>query len=433
MPYNSISRCQLIHLQFEPAATMSEPTPASQDLSQWVRACLTHLYDTAFLQIHPLGAMLDGEHGFDNVTRAQRLRRTLLDCTEMLRPRAGQTTSSAARAYAILTYRYVDGLSIEDVMDKLSLSRRQVYREHEKAIEAITSVLAEAVTKNEGKTVSTPTNARDIAEVEIDRLRQFTNTNALALPDLLENVLQLLRPLAQEAQCHITVSSQTELPPVNTDRVQVRQALINVLTQAIGLAQPRIDIELVHDGENALVIIMVQSANRISCNDAPDEQRCVELAIARSLIEAQGGRMQTTSNSGWQVVLHLPIARKMMSILVIDDNADLVELFRRYLGGHRVHLVGVSESARALQLSIELQPQLITLDVMMPNFDGWDILQQLKHNPATRNIPVVVCSVVNEARLALSMGASGYLTKPVNQMDFLAMTRRFLGADMVVM
>jgi CheY-like chemotaxis protein len=105
----------------------------------------------------------------------------------------------------------------------------------------------------------------------------------------------------------------------------------------------------------------------------------------------------------------------------------MVELFRRFLGGHRVSVVGVSDSEHALKLSAELRPHLITLDVMMPNLDGWDVLQQLKRRPDTSQIPVIVCSVLNEARLALAMGASGYLTKPVNQIEFLAMAQRWLG------
>ncbi len=406
---------------------MPELLTPSQDLSQlgqWVRASLTHLYDTAFLQIHPLGALIAGEQGFDNVTRAQRLRRTLLDCIEMLRPRQGQTTSSAARAYVILTYRYMDGLSIEDVMDKLSLSRRQVYREHEKGIEAITSLLADKLSRVEPRTEVTTIDTNDsrgIAEAEVNRLRQFATTDALSVSDLLNSVVQLLEPLARDAQCQIAVTAQTGLPLVKADRVHVRQACVNILTQAIGLAHPVIDLRLMSDDNGVWIHIDMPSVDHISCDDAPDEQHCIELAIARSLIEAQGGDMHVASQDGWHVTLRLPIAEEKSSILVIDDNADLVELFRRYLGGHHVTLLtllGVSESNRALQLSAEMQPQLITLDVMMPNFDGWDVLQQLKSRPETRHIPVVVCSVLNEARLALSMGASGYLTKPVNQVDF---------------
>ena len=63
----------------------------------------------------------------------------------------------------------------------------------------------------------------------------------------------------------------------------------------------------------------------------------------------------------------------------------------------------------------------------MPGLDGWEMLQQLKASPATREIPVVVCSVLKEARLAQSMGAAGYLTKPVSQREFLEMVQRWLG------
>jgi CheY-like chemotaxis protein len=145
------------------------------------------------------------------------------------------------------------------------------------------------------------------------------------------------------------------------------------------------------------------------------------------LIEAQGGQLAFTSNpTAWQAALHLPAAQQA-TLLVIDDNADLVALFRRYLAGHQVSVIGITESEQALQLAAELQPALILLDVMMPGLDGWEVLQHLQSTPETGHIPVVVCSVMKEHKLAHSMGARGCLTKPVSQSDFLEMTRRWLG------
>jgi CheY-like chemotaxis protein len=90
-------------------------------------------------------------------------------------------------------------------------------------------------------------------------------------------------------------------------------------------------------------------------------------------------------------------------------------------------VVGAKDGAPALRLAAELQPRLITIDVMMPNLDGWEVLQRLKTTPETAHIPVVVCSVLHEPELALAMGASDYLTKPVQQADLLAVLERHLG------
>ena len=74
--------------------------------------------------------------------------------------------------------------------------------------------------------------------------------------------------------------------------------------------------------------------------------------------------------------------------------------------------------------SIEARPDLITLDVMMPSMDGWQVLRDLAQNPATQHIPVIVCSVLKEPELAFSLGARAYLKKPVDRLELLATLAR---------
>jgi CheY-like chemotaxis protein len=96
------------------------------------------------------------------------------------------------------------------------------------------------------------------------------------------------------------------------------------------------------------------------------------------------------------------------------------------LASHEVAVIAATDSQQALRIASERQPDLITLDVMMPNLDGWEILQQLKTSPSTASIPVVVCSVLDESELAMNLGASGYLTKPVQQPDLLSVLGPYL-------
>ena len=237
---------------------------------------------------------------------------------------------------------------------------------------------------------------------------------------MLDGVLALLSPMAEQAGVQVNVQRTSTAPTVQADRVQVRQALISVLAYALEIASTSVQINITN------LINRVQVEVATTCAENTSDSNCVELAIAKALIEVQGGQAVFTSNPmAWQAALQWP-ATQPATILVIDDNADLVALFRRYLGGHQVNVIGVSESEAALQLAAEAQPSFIMLDVMMPGLDGWDVLQQLKSNDETSPIPIVVCSVLKENKLALSMGASGYLTKPVSQTDFLEMARRWL-------
>ncbi len=106
-------------------------------------------------------------------------------------------------------------------------------------------------------------------------------------------------------------------------------------------------------------------------------------------------------------------------MLVVDDNQELFALFERYTAGHPYRLVHAAGADEALMLARSHLPHAITVDLMMPNRDGWELLQALRGDPVTARIPAIVCSVLNEAGLALSLGAQGYLKKPVSQTDLL--------------
>ena len=156
------------------------------------------------------------------------------------------------------------------------------------------------------------------------------------------------------------------------------------------------------------------------------EQTEIGLTVARSLIVAAGGRLEIEPSVGkWRARIFLPLARQA-TVLAIDDNADIVALFQRYLAGHAVSVVGAKNAEDALRLAVELQPQVIMLDIMIPNQDGWEILQKLKTAPETKHIPVIICSVLHEPQMAQAMGASGYVTKPVGQEKLLETLRRWL-------
>lgn len=406
----------------------------STELTHLVRSALAYLYDYAYLQNHPLAFILDVDHDLDQVTRAQKVRRVLLDCIEALRPQGqGDTLSSAARAYAILTYRYVDGLSMEEIEEKLALSRRQVYREHAKGVEAVASVLWDRIREKRGRALlpTTAGGASDdrlkAAQAEVARLRETVHIEPLNPREVLEGVLTLLSPRIQQRGIQIEAPPQP-WPTVIADRVLLRQALLNVLSYAIDSISQKALTIAGFPGEQGLIMEICEppEANAAPA-PSPVKRGGVGWLVAQALIEAQGGRLEILEGGQpFHARILLPTAGRP-TILVVDDNAGLVALFQRYLGGHDVYVVGATTGEQALLLARELQPQAITLDVMMPHEDGWEILQKFKGAPDTRHIPVIVCSVLNERELALAMGASDYLVKPIGQMELLATLRRWLG------
>ncbi len=119
--------------------------------------------------------------------------------------------------------------------------------------------------------------------------------------------------------------------------------------------------------------------------------------------------------------VQLPVAER--TVLIVDDNRDVLELFSRYLSPHHYRVASAQTAAQALDLARRLQPHAITLDLMMPHQDGWDVLQMLLNQPDTCQIPILVCSVLQQKELALSLGATAFLEKPVTEPVLLATLR----------
>jgi CheY-like chemotaxis protein len=382
-----------------------------------VRNALAHLYDNAHLESHPLTTL--ASPGLEHTPRAQQLRRLLLECIESLRPQPRQSPDRAidARAYAILTYRYVDDLPVEDICQRLALSRRQFYREHDKGIRAVAALLDDRLARVPmgGSGDDAGNGARHTAaREEVERLRQAQALERIRVRHVVDETLALLDPVLKQAGRRLAWEAKAD-PLALADRIMLRQALLMVLNQLLRETQGGLLLTL-SQSDGAALLTVEEAPGDDTDRRPPSEP---DDGLARALVEEQGGRLEFGPFDGRRRArISLPAANQP-AVLVVDDNADLVALFQRYLGGHAVTVVGATTGEAGLRLARELQPQVITLDVMMPRQDGWDILQTLKRQPETRAIPVVVCSVLHEPQLALSMGASGYIAKPVNQAEFL--------------
>jgi len=103
------------------------------------------------------------------------------------------------------------------------------------------------------------------------------------------------------------------------------------------------------------------------------------------------------------------------TILVIDDDPESCEIIERYLTKDGYTVATATSGEQGLQLAHELQPAAITLDVMMPEMDGWSVLRALKADPALRKIPVIMLTMIDDRTRGYSLGAVDYLTKPVDR------------------
>ena len=106
-------------------------------------------------------------------------------------------------------------------------------------------------------------------------------------------------------------------------------------------------------------------------------------------------------------------------ICIVDDEKRIIDFVRIYLEKEGFTVSSFTDGLEALEGIRASGPELVVLDVMLPDIDGWRLLMRLHEDPAARSIPVIICSVVQEEDLALSLGAARYLPKPVRPREFI--------------
>jgi CheY-like chemotaxis protein len=115
------------------------------------------------------------------------------------------------------------------------------------------------------------------------------------------------------------------------------------------------------------------------------------------------------------------------AVLVIDDDPDARQLLQRTLEREGFVVFTAASGEDGMELARVIRPALITLDVMMPGMDGWSVLRALKADPGLRPIPVVMVTIVGEADTGFALGATDYMTKPVDRAHLVESIQRYVG------
>jgi CheY-like chemotaxis protein len=382
-----------------------------------VRDALKHLYDYPYLEEHPLALRYWPQIRSRGPSRAQRLSRLLLQSIEELNPPSEPSqVPSRVRAYLLLAWRFVEERPVPDVMRELGVSRRQFFREQQKAIVMLAAVLREKLSQQ----VVSSDEPGDLLGAEARRI--LTHRETIDPAETARGVLEVVSHLATQHGVALEYDLAQPLPPIIGNRTILRQVFLNVLSSLI--SQPgtqRVRLQ-VHSEEQRVIVKLV--AKPVLLERWPDDAlgRCEsDLIPVRRLVEMMGGRwleFESVPNH-CTCRFDFPVDSQKV-LLVIEDNVAVIRAFRRYLASHNYQVVGATTGDEALQLAHKINPTAITLDILMPNQDGWEILQVLKKDPVTQHIPVIICSVLEDPELARSLGATVYLPKPVAQADLLS-------------
>ncbi|MGQ9553365.1 MAG: response regulator [Anaerolineae bacterium] len=391
-----------------------------------VRDALERLYENVALAQVPLAAMLPDVAGIQDVqARAQRLRSILLSAIELLQPaRQEPFGSRAARSYEVLNLRYIEGMSVVQVADELSLVERQVYRDLRRAYEELAQVLRSHMSQAQQTPVPAESPAPSANPFQEELARLAPRPKRLDPSQVLQAALQAVKPLARRLGGTLECSLVPNPPPVSVDEGILKQVLIQMLSLALQSAScVAVSLEPAREpGRLALTA-------RFHADHQPP--RDDTLASLQSLAESQHLHWQMEQEASGR--LYLAISLKVAephTILVVEDNPGAIELYRRYLAqSEEWQVVGATDPRVSCDMAARLRPAVIILDIMMPQQDGWTVLQLLRAQPQTRAIPIVVCSVFDDRELAAALGANAYLKKPVSQFELLATLRQYALAD----
>jgi len=399
-------------------------------LVRHLRTALTCLYDPVVLRNSPLAGFLGLGQKADVVST---LRRALIDAIESLHPNEGTPRDSKTwRVYHILRRRYTEQLSQREVASDLGLSIRQLQREEHLARQVLADHLwatyhleiqpNDSPPVGAGDKAALPTEARVPTRAqELEWLSDSVSVQTIEVGEVIRDVLGLLVPLIESAQVSVEHMAPPSLPRVSLKVPLLRQALLDIISEAIRRV-PGGRVRLLYDTlpQQVSVLVCASSAEAVSI-DSPESREGLEMAA--QLVQLCGGMIEIVPAADqacvFAVRLTLP-STDQVTVLMIDDNADALQLLQRYLSNSRYHFVGTQDPQRGLAMAEEQAPQIIVLDVMMPERDGWTVLGQLREHPKTHDIPVIVCSILSQEQLALTLGAAQFLRKPVTRQALLS-------------
>lgn len=363
----------------------------SEQFEQQVRDCLAHLYDFTALQNDPLAQQL--APSLTGLQRIQTVRQIMIEAIENL----NLNKSRQGRAYNLLFLRYIEEQPLPEVLQALALSERQFYREHRKALQALSQVLWERVKQEDD------TNPRMISvETEVQRAYDQTEYTLLDAGETLAGMIEATQGLAEKYG--VTLRCEAFEYPFYSHRMILRQTLILLASELITHLGGGV-LDLSFDALQPTIIFGF---------DGDLQQHLQQQETLKHLVQTLQASL--TFETG-KVSLHLHMNRQ--TVLIIDDNPDAINLMKRYLAHLPYTVLSTHNADEGLQLAREHHPRAIILDIMLPGKDGWELLQTFKNHPTTGHIPVFICSVLDTPDLALSLGADGFLKKPPRQADLL--------------
>jgi signal transduction histidine kinase/DNA-binding response OmpR family regulator len=294
----------------------------------------------------------------------------------------------------------------------------------------------------------------DLSKIEAGRMELALE--GISVERIFGEVLSAMRPLADK-KCHMLSKDAPSRLSIQADSTRFKQILMNLLGNAIKftptggtievvarLVEGRVRIEVrdngpgIPPGEQKRIF---EAFYRLRDSGRKTEGTGLGLAITHRLIELHGGELSLESELGvgscfyfaLPAAVEHPRARIVRQVarsagpplvMVIEDDRTSAQLIQSQLASAGYEVKVCDQSDEALELAAELQPIAITLDIVLKPDNGWDVLSQLRSDPRTAQIPLLIVSIVDQPGIGAMLGADEYLLKPVEKPTLLAALER---------
>jgi adenylate cyclase len=298
----------------------------------------------------------------------------------------------------------------------------------------------------------------DLSKIEAGKLE--LNPATVKLAPLIDEVIGTARHLAEQNKNRLLIEAPDNLGALTVDPMRLRQILLNLLSNACKFTKQgevKLKARRLVDGRNWIEFAVADTGIGMTAEqqaklfeeftqaDSSTAQRYggtgLGLAITRKLARMMGGDVTVASEPGKGSVFTVRLPGGVDTpatnstegtrpqggdcVLVVDDDATARELIADRLKAEGFSVVTAAGGLEGLKLAKELRPIAITLDVMMPDLDGWSVLAALRQDGELAEIPVVMVTILDEQRRAASLGAVGYLAKPIDRERLHRLIGRF--------
>jgi signal transduction histidine kinase/DNA-binding response OmpR family regulator len=301
-------------------------------------------------------------------------------------------------------------------------------------------------------------NILDLSKIEAGKVDVFIEP--VDVQALFKEVLSIVKPLADKSGNVIEVICPTDIGSFRSDQTKVKQCLLNLMSNAnkftnkgaLTLTVAREDNQVCFRVSDTGIGMTEEQLGRLfqafSQADASTTKQFggtgLGLAITKRFCAMLGGdvMVESTRGTGSTFIIRLPDQRVTpatvelpavteadgrTTVLVVDDDPSVLSLLTKTLEKDGYRVISARNGVEALALAREHRPQAITLDVLMPQMDGWSALRELKADAELRDIPVIMVSILNERGMAIPLGAADFVTKPVDRQRLAAILRDHCG------